>query len=321
MVNDTGLHKQMKNLIFIVNPAAKNGLSLRQWLAIEQRIVGIPYEVFFTQYEGHGTKLAKSVAKDHGKSIVIVAVGGDGTIHEIINGIIHIPFVKIAYIPTGSGNDFARGYKLPAHPEKSLEMILKLIDAPRVEFDAGFYKGDQLQSGYFINSLGAGFDAVISKKANRSPLKKWLNYLSLGKMIYIFYLLAELYRYRLNTLQIQVDEEVFYYEKVWFVTVSNQPFYGGGMQIAPYADPKDGYLNVVVVHGISKIKLLLLFVSVFWGGHLRFKEVATHKAKEINISFSDPVPIHADGEAVGVTPIQVHICPKSWGMIDYSSNH
>ena len=163
-----------------------------------------------------------------------------------------------------------------------------------------------------MNSIGSGFDAVISKRANASPVKKWLNYLSLGQLIYVFYLLSELFHYKPCKLEITVDEKKLNFEKVWFVTASNQPFYGGGMLIAPDANPSNGLLNIIIIHHLSRLKLLFVFISVFWGGHLKFKEVTNLKGKDISICFSQSVPVHADGEDVGETPIHIQVCPKSW---------
>ncbi len=305
----------MRKLIFIVNPKAKNGLSLKTWRKIEHKIAQIPHTVYFTEYAGHGTILAEEVSEAHEEPLVIVAVGGDGTVHEVMNGIIHFPHVKIAFIPAGSGNDFAKGFGIQEKPDKSVESILRLIDSSGTRFDSGFFTGSYGQNGYFVNSIGAGFDAAISKRANASPLKKWLNFLSIGQLIYVFYLLVELFRYKPGALEIKVDGQKLLFDKTWFVTASNQPFYGGGMQIAPDANPTDGLLNIVIIHHLSKLKLLLVFISVFWGGHLKFKEVSVIKGKEISIYFNQPVPVHADGESIGETPLHIQICPKNWSVI------
>ena len=112
--------------------------------------------------------------------------------------------------------------------------------------------------------MGAGFDASIAVKASRSPVKKWLNYLGLGQSIYAFYLIVEIFTYKPGAVEIIVDGTRKTYEKTWFITVSNQPYYGGGMQISPSAHPQDGQLHMIVVHHLSRIKLLFVFLSVFW---------------------------------------------------------
>lgn len=302
-----------RTLVFIVNPAAKNGQALKMWRNLKERLAEIPHTALLTQYKGHATKLAEEAASNQVEPLLIVAVGGDGTIHEVINGVVGCPHVTVAYIPAGSGNDFARGFKLPTKANKSIETILELLNAPGNLYDAGFFEGSG-EKGYFVNSLGAGFDAVISKKANEAWLKKWL-----GKGIYAFYLLVELFRYPTSKLELIIDGESHIFERTWFVTVSNQPFYGGGMIIAPNANPDDGMLNVFVASELSKVKLLLVFMTVFWGGHTRFKEVNTFLAKKVTIKFSDAVPVHADGEEAGITPVCVEIKCNCWRIMNGKS--
>ncbi|HEY4554245.1 MAG TPA: diacylglycerol kinase family protein [Bacillaceae bacterium] len=308
------MNKARKKLVFIVNPAAKNGLSLKTWKRIEARLYGIPHAVYFTEYGRHAAILAKEAADRHRGPLLIVAVGGDGTIHEVANGIMHVSHVTLGYVPAGSGNDFARGYLLPSHPDRCIELILTLLDKEGLPFDAGIYTGRGGQAGYFVNSLGAGFDAAISMKANQAPVKKWLNYLYLGKCIYVFYLFAELFRYKPGKLELELDGEKLQFGRAWFVTVSNQPYYGGGMMIAPKADPSDGLLNVLVASGLSRMKLLMVFITVFWGGHTRFREVNVFTAKKVSIAFEDLVLVHADGEQAGTTPVDIQVSPAGWHL-------
>lgn len=303
-----------KRLVFIINPEAKNGASLKVWNSVKRKLVNIPYEIYFSKYRNDAKNIAFSVAAANPEPILMVAVGGDGTIHEVINGIISFKHITIAYIPAGSGNDFARGFKLPSVPEKCLEIILHMVHEDGVYFDAGQFeigKGTE----YFVNSLGAGFDAVISEKVNLSPLKKVLNRIGLGKFVYAIFIIAELFRYRPSTMILTINGIERRFEKAWFVTVSNQAFYGGGMKIAPLANPSDGELEITVVHNMSRIKLLFAFISVFWGGHLKFKEVRTLKGKEVSVKSEHPVSVHADGEAVGQTPVQITVSPHAWQMI------
>lgn len=301
----------MKKLVFIVNLAAKNGFSRKTWYNIERKFRSIQHSVFYTQKTGHAALLAKEIAESTIDPLIIIAVGGDGTIHEVLNGAHSYEHITIGYIPTGSGNDFARGFKVPIKPDACVGYIIDKMHGNGNQFDIGIYDGENTQGGNFVNSIGAGFDAVVSRRANKSPLKKWLNYLSLGSLIYALYLLVEIFRYQPSKLELIIDHKKHVFEETWFVTVSNQPYYGGGMQIAPNADPQDGKLSIIVVHQLSKWKLLLVFISVFWGGHLRFKEVAEYKGTHIKLRFNDSVAIHADGENIGETPLEVRINSKN----------
>ncbi|WAA10080.1 diacylglycerol/lipid kinase family protein [Fervidibacillus albus] len=300
-------------LHFIINPAAKNGKSLNIWKSIEEKLIQkqIPFVSHFTKKRGDGKRLVKEIVKDNGAFYYIIAVGGDGTIHEVINGI--YPFHRgiVGYIPAGSGNDFSRGYYIPKDPEKALEHILNLIDKQPTFVDIGKFQGVGFKKGVFINNFGCGFDAKIAVGANESNFKRIFNRFGFGKLVYVYYLIKELFRHRPLTISVDVDDRRKVFKKAWFVTVSNQPYYGGGMKISPESDPVDGQLEVIVVHNISKFKILTLFMTVFWGKHIQMKEVTILKGKRIRIRTDVPSILHADGEYAGVGNVDIELVPRS----------
>ncbi|WP_118920909.1 diacylglycerol/lipid kinase family protein [Neobacillus notoginsengisoli] len=298
----------MKKIYFIVNPKAGNGKCQRVWESVEKKLaeLQVSYEAFFTHDQGHATELARKAAKlAGGRQAIIAAVGGDGTAHEVLNGIENRENIAFAFIAGGSGNDFSRGFQLPARPIDALEEILGLAETDPAYADCGSIsiKGG---SRLFINSAGIGFDALVSKKANETGMKGIFNRLSLGKLVYVYVLLKELFTYERGTVEVTADGLRHIFDETWFVTVSNQPFYGGGMIISPEAVPDDGELNITVVHKLSKVRLLLVFMSVFSGKHIYFKEVHTFKGREISFDSSPLLHIHADGEYLG---------RSSWGKI------
>jgi len=301
----------MRKLYFIINPQAKNGQCQKLWLQIEQLLCerNVSYLAFFTKYRGNAKEIAESLSKkSEGDEIIITAVGGDGTIHEVINGIVGHPNVLVAYIPGGSGNDFSRGFSIPKNPLDALDVLLRLKAKNPIATDVGMISNQEQIQTYFINNMGVGFDALISEKANRSKVKGWLNRFSLGRLVYVYILLKEMFFYKRSEVTLTIDGESYPFDSTWFVTVSNQPFYGGGMKISPSASPTDGVLDVTVVHKLSKIKLLLVFITVFWGGHISFKEVRTLRGKQISIQSSLPLDCHADGEHIGQTPLKIRAC-------------
>ena len=104
-----------------------------------------------------------------------------------------------------------------------------------------------------------------------------------------------------------MDGKICRYEKVWFVTVSNQPFFGGGMKIAPKADPTDGCSDVTIVHHLSRLKLLFVFITVFFGKHTRFKEVVQYKGKKISIKSDDNMLVPQMVNSIGQLPIEAEV--------------
>ena len=303
----------MKVLYFIVNPQAKNGRCQKVWHKIEKVLErrNVSFQVFFTKGPGHAAEIANKLGQQNeGKETVIGVVGGDGTIHEVMNGISCHPHLKIGFIPGGSGNDFSRGFRIPRNPLDALDFFLRLAGENPVFIDMGKISHKESGEIFFINNMGAGFDAFVATKVNHSPLKKVLNRLSLGKLTYVYVMLKHLFTYRCTQLTLLIDGRKHKIDNAWFVTVSNQPYFGGGMKIAPQANTQDGLMDITVVHNLARWKLLFLFATVFWGKHLGLKEVATFKGKEISIISDQEIYVHAGGEYVGKTPVSISVFPK-----------
>jgi diacylglycerol kinase (ATP) len=305
-------------LYFIVNPAAKNGRCKKVWKRLEKvlRKKHISYEVFFTEKQGDGKQIARQIVESTSETAAIIAVGGDGTVHEVANGVFPFKHGIVGYIPAGTGNDFSRGIRIPNHPRKALEHILLLLKKHCFStYDIGQFAGPHVQEGMFVNNLGCGFDAKISRKVNRSKLKSLFNRLSLGKFVYVFYLVKELIFYKPAKVVLQIDGEKHLFERTWLVTISNHPYYGGGMKIAPSAKSDDSLFHIIVVDQISRLKILLLFVTVFWGGHTKMKEVKVFAGKHIHIHTSSLLPLHADGENIGSGSVTVCVQENALSVI------
>lgn len=292
-------------VLFIVNPAAKNGKAIKVWRKLEGYLQkqSIAYHVYFTKGERDAVQYVKSYLQNMKDPVTFVAVGGDGTVHEVINGAYSFQHGVVGYIPAGSGNDFGRGFPIPENPLKWLTArgIQKL---KKKRFDVGVFNGGK-ESGVFINNLGMGFDAHVATKVNRSKVKHFLNRFSLGKLAYVYFLIKELFLFQPETITVEVDGKSLHFQRAWFATVCNQPYFGGGMKLSPDSKPDDGELELVVVYNISRYKILFLFMTVFWGGHRNLKEVAFLKGKDIRIEAEKSLPVHADGEYIGEGPIQI----------------
>ncbi|AMX84294.1 diacylglycerol kinase [Geobacillus subterraneus] len=290
------------NLYFMINPAAKNGRSVSIWKQLQPLLdrEGIAYQAYWTSRKGEGKEIARRIGEESVEPTVIAAVGGDGTVHEVVNGAGSFPHVAIGCIPAGTGNDFVRGFRLARTSKQALQRLLSDVRLGRVlSFDLGRFASSAVPDGVFANSIGCGFDAHIARMANRSKWKGRLNRFGLGSFIYVFYLVRELFRYQPVDLDICVDGQNYSFLKAWLATVSNHPYYGGGMRIAPSVRADDGLLHVTVVGPMPRWKILALFLTVFWGGHVRMKEVCVFTGRNVRIRPAAPVPIHADGEDAG----------------------
>ena len=209
--------------IFIVNPASRSGHASQIWTEIETLLKerNILYRVYFTSHRGHGTKLAQQLTKDLSSRTTLIVVGGDGTVNEVLNGIEHPEHIILGYIPTGSGNDFAKGMALPSDPQKALELILSPNSYRTVDIGVLKYsEKDTEKIRKFAVSTGIGFDAAICHQALVSRLKVLLNRIHLGKLSYAFISLRELALHKPCHCRISFDNgtEVTF-EKLHFAAV------------------------------------------------------------------------------------------------------
>ncbi|MCM3569647.1 diacylglycerol kinase family protein [Neobacillus mesonae] len=309
----------MRSLYFIINPKAGNGQCYKVWGEMEAQLKAerVSYQAFFTEYPGHAKKLAEQIADKNQEDKIMTAVGGDGTLHEVMNGIMMHKNIVLGFIPGGSGNDFSREFKIPQNPVKALKMLLCLAKTEPVLIDAGKINMMNDTEEFFINNMGVGFDAFIAYQVNHSRIKPIFNKLSLGRLVYVYFLLKELFTYKTTAIELLIDGRKHTFKQTWFITVSNQPYYGGGMKIAPDAVLNDGLLDIIVVHGLSRWKLLLLFINVFWGKHVNFPEVKTFQGRMISIQSIENLFVHGDGEHIDRAPLKINIQVKAVQVLDY----
>lgn len=286
----------MKTL-FIINPVAGNGNSLKKWRRFKKTLE-FPFEAKITEWEGHAIRIVQSLQRSNDLYLVI-GFGGDGTQREITIGAAGAPNVIVGSVAAGSGNDFGRGF----HSFKNGPAIAAFLKMPKsAEKDLGEFSNGERHK--FVSSSGIGFDAEISEVVNRSRLKKYLNRLGAGKLVYLMYVIFTLIRFKKFDLIVEFGGKSEAFQDVWFATIHNQAYFGGGMKISPYSIPDDGKLEMTVVHGISRLKLLLVFGTVFSGTHTRFTEVLQYSAEEFAvITPNHSVHRHVDGDAVAKTSL------------------
>lgn len=285
-------------MLLIVNPEARHGETGPLVPVIEQLLQSASYDVRLTTHMGHAADLARE-AEGYG---VIVAVGGDGTVHEVLNGIMARPEPRpaLGLIPTGSGNDTRRTLGIP---EDIAEATLTLISGTRRRFDIGRCNGT-----YFNNSFAAGLDARVTAKAveyktttGRSGL--WLYFTAL-----IHVLLNELYAHR---VLISWDGEEPVEDTILALAATIGPTYGGGFKITPDAVPDDGLLEVCIIDPLSLPQALMRLPFVVFGKHTRMKVVRMSRRRTVVIESADPMPAQLDGEVMVDRRFEVEIVPDA----------
>ncbi|MBM7584631.1 YegS/Rv2252/BmrU family lipid kinase [Bacillus pakistanensis] len=292
---------------FIVNKVSGNGKALKVWYQIEKKLQekNVYYCVHFTQKPKHATLLVQELINKE-KVTVIVVVGGDGTIHEVINGLVGTN-TPLGIIPAGSGNDFSRGLGIPLKHDKALERILS--GKPKI-IDIGY-----VNSTYFGTVSGIGFDGEVAQTTNISIYKKLLNFVRMGQISYIISAINVLFRYKPMDISLMIDQKLYEIPKVWLIAVANLPFYGGGLAICPKAESNDGLFDICIVQGMSKWEFIRVFPLVFKGNHTSSPSIQIIKGKELEIYSSTPMLVHGDGEMIGQTPARIRIEPSALYVI------
>ncbi|WP_339178818.1 YegS/Rv2252/BmrU family lipid kinase [Oceanobacillus sp. FSL W7-1293] len=280
--------------LLIVNPHAGNGRAKQAFERIQkmESFHSIEQKTLFTDAPGEGKVIAANYSKDRRIKHVIV-IGGDGTMHEVMNGWVNQE-VPISFIPAGSGNDFARG---TGQNQKAENQWQKIISNPdRYIYWNGRVQLDNNENKRFINSIGVGIDAITTEKANKSRLKGWLNRLRLGKLIYLIALIRVIWSFQPMDIRLKYDGKVRTLKNVWLISAANHPYCGGGLKVVPHAAMHQEYLSILIVHQISRKKILLLFLLIIFGLHRFLKEVELFRTKELVIEADSTVRYQADGE-------------------------
>jgi len=240
-----------------------------------------------TVYPTHAIELAKQAGED-GYDMVI-AMGGDGTCHEVVNGLMQLPAEKrpvMGVVPVGSGNDFAHAIGVPMQSDHALAHAL---DCEASAVDIGLMTDENGRQEYFDNSVGIGFDAVVTIRSHKLPIVR-------GFLMYLTAVLQTIiFNHKPSKMVIQADEETIEQSNL-MVTVCNGPREGGGFIIAPDAKNNDGILDYALVEKCSRPMMFRLIPEFMNGTHGRFDLIKIGTCKKFSLTSEHPVYIHADGE-------------------------
>ncbi|MFQ6121918.1 MAG: diacylglycerol/lipid kinase family protein [Dehalococcoidales bacterium] len=289
----------------IVNPVAGAGRTAKKWPQIMGLLksLGLHFEHVLTEAPGHAIELAKSAAKKGYE--LVVSVGGDGTINEIVNGLYdagNIADIMLGIISTGTGRDYIRTIGIPRAYQEACQC---LIHPRKLAVDVGiieYMSAGQTAKRLFVNFAGLGFDAEIVKTTTQK-------FKALGNTApYLMGLFTTLLFYKNKKISLIVDGEATE-RKVCTVLMSNGKYGGGGMFAAPDADLTDGLLDVLIIGDLSKPDLLWSLPRVYKGTHLTHPKVTMKRAREVEIRSTESVSLQADGELLGELPARFYVLP------------
>lgn len=299
-----------QGLLLIVNPAAGKGRTRKLLPAIREglRQRGIVFQLLETEGKGHATELAAGA-----KGSVVIAVGGDGTVNEVVNGIAGTGKI-LGILPTGSANDLLKAIRIPADLSAALDVLVRgttqPLDLPEVVVDG---QDDRtVVRRLFLNGVGVGFDAQVAATADG------IRYLS-GLPLYVAAVLKTLGRYKAPDFRITIDGNRSSGRKL-LVAVGNGPCAGGGFFLTPEAKPDDGLLDVCAIDMRSILGILRLMPAVMSGKHLHLDSVLYRKCKSLALESETPFAVHADGEIVasGARRVEVGLRERALKvLVDY----
>ena len=293
-----------KNKYFlIVNLIAGQGRCKEIFPKVKQKLDqrGLDYDLHFTNEPLEAADVTQLVI-DSGFTHV-VAMGGDGTINEVVNGIVtHKSSLPLAVIPAGSGNDFCRMTGIPTEPGRAIDL---LVGGRERTIDLGYVVGDR----YFVNGLGIGIDAQVAYDVLRMERIR-------GVPAYLYAAIREVFRFKAFPLSLSGEGWSEDYNCI-SLGLANGKYCGGGFKLAPKAEMEDGALDIAVIEDFPKLERLVRLPQARKGSHLRLRKVHYRQDEKVTVSSSAKLIAHIDGEQYRLPgeTFEVSVAPKAIRVI------
>jgi diacylglycerol kinase (ATP) len=305
----------LSKIVFIVNPHAGNGSTGSAWPFIESLAkdrIG-PFESYMTTGPGDAMTLAKNAIAE--KVRLLVGVGGDGTLNEVVNGVMAAEEairqdVILGFIPNGTGCDFVRTVSIPQDSEQAVELIasgpVRSIDLGLLDFKD--HTGRD-RCRYFHNIASFGLGGHVARRVNRTTK-------TLGPFIsFMWATLISILLCGKKRIQISIDDDFKKEMVVWNLAVANGQYHGGGMRVAPNASICDGFLDITIIGDLTIPEVFLNLSKLYNGRICDIDKVITLTGKKAAATSDDRVYIEADGEQPGLLPANVNIVPGALKII------
>ncbi|MCM1501147.1 MAG: diacylglycerol kinase family lipid kinase [Bacteroidales bacterium] len=313
----------------VVNPHAGAGKTLAEWKKAETLLKdrGVDYIYRATDCKFHATELAFNAANEGVRKFI--AVGGDGTVHEVLDGIMHsiadsalkgiavqLSEFFLAVIPIGSGNDWIKSHNVQHSTEEAVELIASgsfaRQDVVRVSILQSADDEVPLRTSYMINVGGIGFDARICGRVNAQKDAG-----KSGRMLYINSLVYYLLRYGHSDVKVLCDGEPVFEGSVYSIALGIGRYSGGGMRQTPDALTDDGLLDITIIPDLPLLRIVREAYRLFNGSLLEVPEIVSRKARSIAVVPMDnaPEPVEVDGEVVGKTPVRFDVLPEQINVL------
>jgi diacylglycerol kinase (ATP) len=314
----------MASTLVIYNPVAGSGRVQAQWPAVKKALLaeGVDFEAVATQAPLEAVTLASEAPQ---KYSAVISVGGDGTLHEIVNGLLQASAeqetLPLGFIPLGNGDDFAKVIPpetpIGGKPFSWQTAVQKIARGQTRLFDAGRVTGDHLRAEigegphYFINSLDVGFGAMAV--ANLVTIPKFLK----GFSTYLAAVLKTMIDYPVLLLRIQIDDQTPFEQATVMTAITNGRCFGSSFWVCPEARADDGFFDITIAQNISRGAILKLIPKLMKGTHVHEPILRMQQAQRVVLESKSPLIVEADGEIpyIGAQRIEVEILPKKVRII------
>lgn len=299
----------------IINPVAGGHSIYREWPRISRRLAdkGLLFDYVYTEGTGHAVELTREAANTGYH--YIIAVGGDGTVNEIVNGILTSTASRntiLGIVSAGTTCSFARSIGIPVDPVKSCDLLTSQnrlsIDIGIVEYES---EGQHLRR-FFINEAVVGFGATLVEASKIMP-----DYFS-RKNHYLPHVLggiASLFSYKNKRIALRVEDEAEESSVCAMVVIANGTYFGGGMCIAPDARLNDGLLDMIIIGDMGKSELMKIWSMTYNGRHVSHPKVRVQKIRNVAIQCAEKVLVEADGELLGESPVAFSVLPSALSVV------
>lgn len=304
-----------EKITFIVNPHAGNGYVKKKWAKIKAKAEAQfgSFNEHLTKGPGDATILTKKAIAS--VSDLIVSVGGDGTLNEVINGFVNHDLsinkdVILGVIPCGTGCDFIKSLPLPKSLDRIFDLIAsrqtRRIDLGKMEF---IDHSGQKATRFFHNVASFGLGGEVDERVNNTT--KFFG----GFITFIWATLVSVLHYKKKRISLQLDEQPGLEFNTWNIALANGQYHGGGMWIAPRAVIDDGWFDITVLGDFTLLEVFMNLSKLYKGTHLKLKKVKTYRAKKISASSDQNVLLDVDGEQPGTLPVTIEMVHQAIHII------
>ncbi|MFC2070489.1 diacylglycerol/lipid kinase family protein [Chloroflexota bacterium] len=300
----------------IVNPVAGGHSTYREWPSISKHLTdqGLSFDHVYTEGSGHAIELAEDASNQDYR--YIIAVGGDGTVNEVVNGILNSTESHntiLGIVNAGTTCSFSRSVGIPLDLFDSCNLV---TSQNRLSVDIGLVEytneGQKLQR-FFLNEADIGFGATVVEAVIQSPSHFGRKFSYLPRTIGGFATLAS---YENKNITVRVDDKNEDTYDCAMLVIANGAYFGGGMRIAPDAKPDDGFLDMVIFGDMSKFELLKTWPLTYKGRHIRQNKVSLLKIRNVTIQCAEKILVETDGELLGESPaVSFSVVPSALTVV------